>query len=1233
MHLLPTQAEDLLASPQAEDLGQTPADCVLLSFSDSDLSAVAAAYHGLGAVPWRPTLRLANLSRLGHPLSVDLYVESVVARARLVILRLNGGAAYWRYGLEQVAETCRAQGIPLAALPGEAKADPGLDAACTVDMDTARRLWRCFVEGGPRNMARLLALTAHLVGQAAPADLVAGEPEPLPRFGRYQGWTPKALGEGLSTRPSIALVFYRSYLQAGNLAPLHAVADALVRRGLAPHLYYAASLKEADAARWLTAELATLRPAVVLNATVFSARQGPDDASPLDAAGVPVVQVTLSTGSETLWEKAHAGLGPADLAMNVVLPEMDGRLAGPAIAFKAAADWDPALEYAPMVSRPRADRVEALAGQAAAWARLATTPPAGRRMALVLSDYPARGGIGLALGLDTPASTLAMLAALADAGYGVSDVPADGTTLMASLRRPVDTQASGLSLADYARLMDASALAAITDRWGPPAADPLAHDGALRFRVLRCGNLLVAVQPSRGHGAIDSAAHHDPDTPPSHGYAAFHLWLRHVADIHALVQVGAHGTLEWLPGKAVVLSADCWPERLAGSLPVLYPYIATNPGEGVQARRRLGAVLVGHLPPPPVPAGLYGDLAELEQALDEYAQAQSLDPRRLPGLRARIRDLAWQAGVARDLNLAQDPTTGDLPDDALARLDAHLCDIKEMQIRDGLHIFGTAPDDDAQASFLAAMARFPRRGQPALTEALARDLGLAGTLEDLFGGEASAPWPHPLPPVLAALAGAVPNAGRVRAALDGMVRDLVAGKIIPDTEWQKIRLGLSALHAEVAPTLAASGPAEMTALLAGLDGRFIAPGPGGSPARGRADVLPTGRNLYAIDPRAVPTPTAWALGWKGADSVLTRHLQDQGDWPRQLVVDCWGSPTLRTGGEELAQALALMGVRPLWEAGSGRVTGIEVLPATVLGRPRVDVTLRISGLFRDMFPAQLALFDQAARKVAGLDEPDAVNPLAAAVRADRDALMASGLDAPTAARHATARIYGAAPGGYGTGLVQPLAAGGWRARDELGTAYLDSGCHAYGMNLDGVPLPALFRRRVGLADALVHIQDQRETDVLDNDGMTQFEGGFAAAAGLLGNDPILYHVDSAEPDRIVPRTLVEEAARVVRGRAANPRWIDGQRRHGHSGAANLARTVDGAVALAALAGAVQSHQVDSLFDAYVADEETWAFLTDSNPDAALQILDRFEEALRRNLWHPRRNSTPEDLARLRKELT
>lgn len=1243
MHLLPTQASELPVTPQAEDLGQTPADMVLLSFSDSDLSAVAAAWRALPA-DRRPGLRLASLSRLGHPLSVDLYLDGVVAPetatrragtrwdgARLVVVRLNGGVGYWRYGVERLTAVCRRHQIALALLPGEAKEDPALDAASTLPPPVLRRLWRYFVEGGPDNMTGLLAYAGALLNDDA--DDGAPPPRPLPRFGRYEGWTAPA---GLDTdAPAVALVFYRSYLLAGNLAAFHAIADALAARGLRPVLYHAASLKEADAADWLAGELAALRPALVLNATAFSARRPDGGRTPLDAAGVPVMQVALSTGGEAAWEGGRAGLGPADLAMMVVLPEMDGRLQGPVVAFKAAAAADPDLQYAPLLSRPRPERVDALADRAAALVDLAATPAGERRLAVVLSDYPARGGTGFALGLDTPASTLALLRALAGLGYGVADMPADGGALMAGLRSGV---AADLDFAAYADLLDPAALAEITAVWGPPEADPRAGADGFRFQAARCGRVVVAVQPNRALGAASIASHHDPDTPPSHYYAAFHLWLRRGLKVQALVQMGAHGTLEWLPGKAVALSARCWPERLAGSLPVFYPYIVSNPGEGVQARRRLGAALVGHLPPPPVPAGLHGDLAALEQALDEYAQAQSLDPRRLPVLHGRIRDLAWSAGITRDLDLPAD-LAGET---ALARLDAHLCDIKEMQIGDGLHVLGGAPDAAGRAAFLSALARFGRDGLPGLPQALAHDLDVDGPREDLFTADAATPWPHPLPPPLAAAGGAAltvapQTVAKVRAALDGLARDLVTGAVAAPPAWRRTAAVLADLRTRIAPVLSMSGPLEMAALTDGLDGRLITPGPGGSPGRGRADVLPTGRNLYAIDPRGVPTPAAWSLGWQGADAVLTRHLRDHGDWPRRMVVDCWGSPTLRTGGEELAQALALMGVRPCWEAGTGRVTGVEVLPASVLGRPRVDVTLRISGLFRDMFPTQLALFDHAARQVAALDEPPDTNPLAAEARADADALAAGGLAAGgmTAAQawlRAAARVFGAAPGGYGSGLAAPLAAGTWRHRDALGAAYLDHGCHAYGPGLDGVALPALFRRRVGQAAALVHTQDQRDSDILDNDGMTQFTGGFAAAAQQLGGAPALYHLDSAQPGRVVPRTLAEEAARVVRGRAVNPRWIDGMRRHGHSGAAHLARTLDGALDLAALSGAVRSHQIDSLFDAYVADGPTWDFITGHNPDAARHMLDRLADALRRGLWHPRRNDTDDDLDRRRADL-
>ncbi|MBP2297632.1 cobaltochelatase subunit CobN [Azospirillum picis] len=1130
MHLLAARQDELDAAPQAEDLGQTPGDLVMLSFSDSDLTALAAAWRA--GRDRLPSLRLANLNRLGHPLSVDLHADGVVAHAKLVVLRLLGGGGYWRYGLDRVSAVCRARGIPLAVLPGEAQPDPGLTAFGTVPAETADRLWRYFTEGGPANMANLLACAATLAGTPLPCE----DPAPVPRFGAYEGWT----GAVAAGAPVAAVVFYRSHLLAGDLAPVHALCDALAERGLAPRPLFVASLKEPDCAAWMRASLTGRDAAVVVNTTGFSAAR--EDGSPLEANGTPVLQAILSTTPEPGWRASARGLAPSDLAMNVVLPEMDGRIIARAIAFKAAGEPDPDLQFAAPALRPIADRVAFTADLAAAWVRLSRTPRAERRLALVLSDYPGPGGgIGHAVGLDSPASAVAMLGRLSAEGYGLSGFPDSGPDGGAALMEVLTAAPRpALTLADYERLVPAGVRARIAATWGEPAADPALHGDAFAFRLLDCGNAVVAVQPSRGHGALTTAQHHDPDTPPSHGYLAFHLWLRHVFSADALVQIGAHGTLEWLPGKAVALSADCWPEIVGGALPVLYPFIVNNPGEGVQARRRIGAVLVGHLTPPPVEAGLHGDLAALETAIDEYSQATGLDPRRLGMLRETILDLAWKSGVAADCNLRPD----DDPDAILSRLDAHLCDVKELQIRDGLHVFGQSPAGERRDRLAAAVAR-------------------------------------------------------------------------------------AADPAAVADALDACGEAEMRALLDGLDGRFVRPGPGGSPARGRADTLPTGRNLYALDPRGVPTPTAWTLGWQAADALITRYLQDHGDWPQRLVVDCWGTPAMRTGGDELAQALALLGVRPLWENGSGRVTGYEIMPAGVLGRPRVDVTLRISGLFRDVFPQQIALFDQAVRAVAGLDEPGDVNPLAAAARAEADRLAAAGTNAEDARRWATARIFGSAPGVYGTALSGMIARGDWAVRADFGAAYLEGGCHAYGAGMEGVPLPALFRRRVGGADALVHHQDQREHDVLSTDGFMQYEGGFAAAAALEDSEPALYHLDSADPEKLAVRTLAEEIARTLRGRAANPRWIRGMMRHGYRGAAELAAGVDTLFAFAATTDAVRPAHFDLLFDAYVEDAEVWDFLSQANPAAARHIVARMGEALDRGLWHPRRNSTTADLQRLR----
>jgi cobaltochelatase CobN len=1109
MHLLVRETRSLDDEAAAADLGHSPADIVLLAFSDSDLAAAAAAWEAMGE--GRPSLRLANLARLRHPMSVDLYAEQTVARARCVIVRLLGGVDYWRYGAEEFSAVCRARGIPLALVPGDTRADERLAALSTVEAPTLARLDALLREGGKENLARVLRLAAHLGGLR---DDPEEAPVPVPACGIHD-FGP-AEGEG-----GAAVVFYRSHLLAADIAPMTALAEALRARGLQVRGLFVDSLKAAASAAFAAGRLRAWRPAVVVNATGFSARTEAG-VSPLDAAGVPVLQVVLAVGVREAWAASTRGLSQADLAMQVVLPELDGRLATTAISFKAEAAPVERLEFARTHHAPDAPGIALAADRAAGWARLAAAPREQRRVAVVLSDYPGAGGgqVAHAVGLDTFASLAAILRMLAEAGYAVPAAP-DAKDLARTL---TGAATAFLTLAEYERLsaaLPAALRARVTAAWGAPADDPAAREGCFALAHAMLGRVILAVQPDRGHALDRRATYHDPDSPPRHAYVAFHLWLREVARVDAVVHLGTHGTLEWLPGKAVALSEDCAPAALLRGLPMIYPFIVNNPGEAAAAKRRLGAVTIGHLTPPLAAAGLSGEAADLERLIDEYAAADGLDRRRTALLRRDILDRAAVCGLLAEAGADAAPE-----DDALARLDAYLCDVKDLRVRQGLHVFATAPSPERRAQMLAACP----------------------TLDP--------------------------------AAFD------------------------------------ACADAERDALLAALDGTFVQPGPAGAPSRGRIDVLPTGRNLFAVDPRAIPTRSALSLAERQAAELLRRHLQEQGDWPRRLVLDLWGSATMRTGGEDFALALVLMGVRPVWDEGSARVSGFEVLPLAVLDRPRVDVTLRISGLFRDAFEHQIALFDAAVRAVAARDEAADFNALAESAR---------GVEGE-ALRRATARVFGAAPGDYGAGVAALVERGAWEQRGELGAAYLAASSHAYGLGLDGTADPRAFAALVAAADAFLHTQDHRETDLLDSPDFAAHEGGFAAAAQHLGAEPVLYHADTSQADAPALRRLAEEIARVVRGRAANPRWIETMMRHDYRGAAEIARGVEGLYAFAATLPERLDAQFDLLFAATLGDARVDGFLRAANPAARAAMAARFAQARARGLWHPRRNDVAEDAA-------
>lgn len=1230
MHLLAAKPGTISDGGEAVDLGQSPAEIVVLSAADTELAALAAAHAALPEP--RPSLRLVNLLQLQHNMSVDLYLDQVIAdpkaSAKLVILRLIGGERYWPYGVEQLAAVTSARGIRFACLSGDDQPDSELSRRSTIDDEAAHRLWQFQVHGGKSNAEEFLNYAASLIGY----DTAWQEPRPLLRAGLYWPGTPVLSLSDLAPlwregAPVAGIVFYRALLQSGTLAPIDALIGALTARGLNPLPIFVNSLKEAVAADLIRSLYAETAPDITLNCTGFAISQPGATAfsTPFDGADHPVLQVMLSSESEAQWQTGLRGLSPRDLAMQVALPELDGRIITRAISWKSAARYDEATQCTIVAPQPVADRVAFTADLAVNWVKLRRTSAPDRHVALILANYPNRDGrIGNGVGLDTPAGTIEVLHAMRDAGYGVTDVPQDGEALMARLlARPAGIfRLSGTDYATFFSTLPAAMQDAVTARWGAPTADPLYSAGAFDLPLMSLGQVVIGIQPARGYNVDPTSSYHDPDLVPPHGYFAFYAYLRRQFGAHVIVHMGKHGNLEWLPGKSLALSANCYPEAIFGPLPHLYPFIVNDPGEGAQAKRRAQAVIIDHMTPPLTRAESYGPLRDLERLVDEYFEASQVDPRRCVDLKRQILDLAISSGLAADCGVL--PT--DDTDAALAKLDNHLCELKEAQIRDGLHIFGKAPEGAMLDELLVALTRLPRgKGEgrsQSLIRALAADLEL-GLDFDPLNTRLGDPWTGPKPGALQKISDdAWRLGGDTVERLEILALALVSGTQISDTAWTRTRDVLSFIDEDLRPRVAGCGPAEISAILRGLDGRFIAPGPSGAPTRGRLDVLPTGRNFYSVDTRSVPTPTAWALGWQSALLVLDRHRQEHGAWPKAIVLSAWGTANMRTGGDDIAQALALMGVKPTWDpGGSGRVAGFEILPLSVLGRPRVDVTLRVSGFFRDAFPAQIDLFDSAARDVAALDEPDNLNPLAARVRSERQTLVADGMSEADATRRAGYRVFGSKPGAYGAGLQSLIDEKGWTETGDLARAYLAWGGYAYGQGSSGEAQQQLFAQRLTGVEAVLHNQDNAEHDLLDSDNYYQFEGGLAATIKhLTGKRAIVWHNDHSRPEAPKVRALDEEIARIVRARVVNPKWISGIMRHGYKGGFELAATVDYLFAFAATADCVADHHFDAVFDAYLVDDEVRAFLERHNPAALKDIADRLLEAQTRGLWQAKSNS-------------
>jgi cobaltochelatase CobN len=1148
---------------------------LLLSTSDTDLLSARAS-----GSPWR----------LGNPARTAVDdLPALLDGIDLVVVRILGGRRAWEEGLDALL----AGPVPVIVLGGEQAPDADLMKLSTVPAGVAAEAHLYLAQGGPANLTAVhdfLSDTVLLTGHGFAPPVAA------PDWGVFARETTATEG------PTVAVLYYRAHHMAGNTAFVESLCRAVEAKGGRPLPLFTSSLRTAP-----DDLLAELRKADALVVTVLAAggtkpatvgAGGDDEAwdvGVLAGLDVPILQGLCLTSSRAVWEASDDGLSPLDAATQVAIPEFDGRIITVPFSFKEI-DADGLSVY--VADEERAARV---AGIAVAHARLRHIPPAERRIVLMLSAYPTKHSrIGNAVGLDTPASTVALLAALRESGYrtgSFGDYDGDGLihALIAAGGQDPDwlteeqlagnpVRIPGEAYRQWFGTLPADLRERMEQHWGTAPGELYVDGDDIVLAALRDENIVVMVQPPRGFGANPVAIYHDPDLPPSHHYLAAYRWVADDFGAHAVVHVGKHGNLEWLPGKNVGMSASDGTDAALGDLPLIYPFLVNDPGEGTQAKRRAHATLVDHLIPPMARAESYGDIARLEQLLDEHAMIATLDPPKLPAIRAQIWTLIQAARMDHDLGLANRPGDDDF-DEFILHIDGWLCEIKDVQIRDGLHVLGAAPAGEARIDLVLAMLRARQMwagrvaALPGLREALGLAEGASTAETDAVEAQARAlvaemdarGWPESAPDIH--------DAPAVREVLEFAARE-----IIPRLSRTTDEIG-NVLHA--------------------LDGGYVPAGPSGSPLRGLINVLPTGRNFYSVDPKAIPSALAWETGQAMAESLVARYRADYGDWPRSVGLSAWGTSAMRTAGDDIAEILALIGVRPVWDPASRRVTGLEIIDRAELARPRIDVTVRISGFFRDAFPHVVAMLDDAFRLVADLDEPDNFVRDHAVQDRDRHGDW----------RRATTRIFGSRPGAYGAGILPLIDSRNWRDDADLAEVYAVWGGFAYGRGLDGVPARPDMENAYRRIDVAAKNIDTREHDIADSDDYFQYHGGMIATVrALTGKAPAAYVGDSTNPDAVRTRSLTEETARIFRARVVNPRWIAAMRRHGYKGAFELAATVDYLFGFDATAGVVTDWMYEQLAASYVLDPENQKFMNQSNPWALHSITERLLEAADRKLW-------------------
>ncbi|MBV8815505.1 MAG: cobaltochelatase subunit CobN [Verrucomicrobia bacterium] len=1203
MHWTAAEPGQLDAERALTLIEQTPGEVVFLSAADTELYAVASIWKE----QFGSRLRVASAFPLRQPVAADHYIEQVIKKARLVVARLLGGKAYFAHFLQGLSDLRDEDSRPqLLILSGSDLDESELAAISDFSGLVREKLFAMFRHGGRENI-RQAGTAVELLLQERTSEIP--EARPMPEFGFYR-ITPE------SRRQRAWICFYRAWFQTGDLAVIDALQTELERKGFQVLSFYSFSLRSPAAQAELQRSAELSPPDVILLAQSFSISAGGSDRlSFFEQLGCPVLQVPISLAARESWLTNQAGLAPAEVAMNAALPEVDGRILATVIGFKEQDFFIPEVEYRAKRLAPDLCQIEHVSTLALNWAQLRTVPNGAKKVAIVLSNYPNRDGrIGNGVGLDTPASVIRLLKALRDQGYLVDPCPESGKELMDWLQtgvtndpensygKPYYQSVNQNELDQFIKSLPISRQNELSAQWSNHSTEPIPIPG------IQLGNIFIGIQPPRGYSLDPQAIYHSPALPPPPAYLAFYLWIRRAFQAAAVVHVGKHGNLEWLPGRSIALGRDDYPLLCLGPMPLIYPFIVNNPGEGIQAKRRSSAAIIDHLTPPLTRAGLYDDLERVERLLEEHAHCLALYPSRAAELEKEIASL-----------LSRVSWRDELPDASVRSVANYLCEIKESQIRSGLHVLGEKPAGEQEVDFLLSLLRLPSGGRPGLLQILAGNRApetLTPAERDVLEADARR-WIKA-------------NAGNAeRQAPNTKRQSANTERQAPNVERHALDELATFVRDQLIPRLSRCDD-EIKNVVNALNGDFVPPGPAGAPTRGRVDVLPTGRNFFAIDPRSVPTQTSWNCGKLLADRLLERFRQDHGEYPRKIALVIWGTSNMRTGGDDIAQALWLWGCEPVWEESSGRIVDFRILPLSLLGRPRVDLVLRVSGLFRDAFGDTMRLLATVPKRLAQQDESPEMNPIRASWLLERELLTNRGIDAAEASRRATLRVFSSGFGSYGTGLLPLIDAGNWESAEDLTEVFCRWGSYAFDSDGSADQDIALLKTQLAEIEVVHQNQDNREHDILDSDDYFQFQGGLMASIKQLrGTAPVVYHGDSSDPEQPRIRTLDQELSRVIRSRVLNPRWLEAMRRHGYKGAFEIAATVDYVFGYSATTGLVRDAQYEEIAQRLLLDGIQRDFFREHNPAALKESVRRLLEAAERGLWA---NPSEEAIAGLEESL-